>query len=53
MVSDCERRSLHEALEHHLAAGFVEVDGELVAIDERDGARPEFQMEHPRAFGEG
>ena len=40
----------HEAVEHHLAPGLVELDRQLVAVDRFDRARSEFRVEDPPAF---
>src|SRR5688500_9014621 len=42
-------RPLHETIQHHLPPGLVEIDGELVAVDDRDGAGAEFLVEDSRA----
>src|SRR5690606_23137743 len=42
-----------ETVEHHFAAGLVEIDRELVAVHSRDGAGPELEMEHTVARAEG
>ena len=41
---------LHEAIQNHLPAGLVEIDCELVAIDFRDRAGPEFDVKHAVAL---
>src|SRR4051812_36044493 len=46
-------RPLHKTIQHHLPPRLVEIDGELVAVDEGDGARTEFGVEHPAALGKG
>src|SRR5208282_4023842 len=40
---------LDKGIEHQFAASLVEVDGELGAIDSRDGSGAEFDVEYPRA----
>jgi len=44
---------LHETIHHALLAGFVEVDGQLVAVDGGDVAVAEFLVEDAVAEGEG
>ena len=41
---------LQETLQYHLAAGLVEIDRDLVAVDGGNRARPEFLMEHAVAL---
>ena len=41
-----------EGIDHALLAGAVEIDGELVAVDGRDGSGAEFLVEHALAAGE-
>ena len=42
---------LNKALQHHFAAGLVEIDAELIAVHARHGAIAEFDVKHPRAGG--
>ena len=42
-------RPLHKTLKHHLAAGLVEIHGQLVAVHIGHGAVAEFDMEDARA----
>ncbi len=44
---------LDKTLQHHFAAGLVEIDGELVAVGGSDRAGAEFRVKHPRACREG
>lgn len=46
-------RLLHERVEHHLPAGLVEIDGELVAVDAGDGAGAELDVEDAGALAIG
>src|SRR5688572_21996729 len=48
-VIPCASNPLDEAIHHLLAAGLVEIDRQLIAVDLRDMAIAEFLMKHARA----